>query len=142
MNAQKTYEKIYDSDQKMVSEGWMQNGKKQGFWTYYYSNGQIKSAGHYRNDKKDSYWNHYTKNGHKSMEGHMINGKQTDWWIFYDASKIKEKCQFKNGLKHGISIIYSNGRVNSASKYVEGNKIKTWTSIREFKRDNPLKDLQ
>jgi len=38
-------------------------GRKQGYWEHYYSNGKLFSKGSYKDGKKDGYWECYYKNG-------------------------------------------------------------------------------
>jgi len=40
--AQKTYQKNYDNNHTLISEGWIENNQKTNYWTFYYNNGQVK----------------------------------------------------------------------------------------------------
>lgn len=111
--AQKEYVKSYFQNGKLKEEGWMSNGKKVNYWFFYYENGNKKQEGHYKNDQKVS------------------------WWIFYDEKQIvTKKCEYKKDKLNGISILYDQGQIIKAEKYIDGKKIKTWTSIEEYKKDN------
>lgn len=109
----KTYVKNYYPNKKLKEEGWILNNKKTDYWFYYYENGNKKEEGHYKNNLK-------------------IN-----WWLFYDENQIMiKKSEYKNGKPHGLSILFTNGQISKAEKYHNGKKIKTWTTLEDFKKDN------
>lgn len=111
--AQKTYLKKYYPNKNLKEEGWILNDKKTDYWFYYYENGNKKEEGHYQNNQKNN------------------------WWIFYDEKQsITKKCEFKNNKIDGLSIVYKNGEIIKAEKYILGKKVKTWTDLEEFKKDN------
>jgi antitoxin component YwqK of YwqJK toxin-antitoxin module len=111
--SEKEYVKFYFENGKMREEGWVLNGKKTAYWFYYYENGLKKQEGHYHNNQK------------------------TKWWIYYDESQsIVKKCEFKNNVLNGITIIYKEGEIVAAQKYVNGKKVKSYHTLSDFKRDN------
>ena len=101
--------------------------------------GKLKEEGWVSENKKTDYWFYYYENGNKKAEGHFKNDKKNKWWIFYDENgKVIKKCQYSNNLLNGLSIIYNKGNIIKAEKYINNKKVKTWTSIAEFKKDNPM----
>ncbi len=109
----KSYIKNYHPNGKLKEEGWLLNNQKQEYWFFYYENGLKKEEGHYQNNQK------------------------VNWWIFYDEKqKITRKCEYKANKLNGITIVYNKGEITKAEKYSNGKKIKTWTDIDEFKKDN------
>ena len=44
-------------------QGSFRNGKREGAWVYYWSNGQLQLKGNYKNGKKDGVWVAYSSNG-------------------------------------------------------------------------------
>jgi antitoxin component YwqK of YwqJK toxin-antitoxin module len=110
---EKEYLKNHYPNGKIREEGWIVDGKKNEYWFYYYENGFKKEEGHYRNDQK-------------------IN-----WWIYYDKNQtIVKKCEYKNNVLNGLVLIYKNGEIVFAEKYNMGQKIKSWNTLSEFKKDN------
>lgn len=104
---------------------------------YYHPNGKLKEEGWVINDKKTDYWFYYHENGLKKEEGHYKNNQKVNWWIFYDEKQtITRKCEFKSNKINGLSIVYSKGAIIKAEKYSNGKKVKTWTDLEEFKKDN------
>jgi len=55
---------------------------------------------------------------------------------------INHKCQLKNNQKNGYCLRYQNKKIVKAEKYKAGKKIKEWTDLKSFKKDNKLSDLQ
>ena len=103
----------------------------------YYTNKNIKEEGWIINDKKTDYWFYYFENGLKKEEGHYKNNQKVNWWIFYDEKQtITKKCEFKSNKMNGLSILYSKGEIIKTEKYSNGKKVKTWTDLEEFKKDN------
>ena len=97
----------------------------------------MKEEGWLVNDKKSDYWFYYFETGDKKEEGHYYNNQKTSWWIYYDKKrKVIKKCEYKNNVLNGLTIIYKNGEIVSAEEYTMGKKIKSWESLSEFKKDN------
>ena len=104
----------------------------------YYSNGQMKEEGWMEQNKKINYWFYYYENGNKKQEGHYKQNNKSNWWIFYDKKeKVIKKMEYKNDKPHGFSLIYENGDVVKAEKFLNGKLLKEWTSFSDFKKDNP-----
>ena len=103
----------------------------------YHPNKNIKEEGWVFNDKKTDYWFYYYENGLKKEEGHYKNNQKVNWWIYYDEKQlITRKCEYKSNKLNGITIVYAKGEISKAEKYNNGKKIKTWTNLDEFKKDN------
>lgn len=45
------------------TQGTIKNGKKEGLWIYYYSNGQLSYKGTFKDGKKDGTWIECHRNG-------------------------------------------------------------------------------
>lgn len=134
----RTYHKSYFPDGQIKAEGWMQEGEKTDFWIFYHRNGQVAAKGHYMSDIMHGYWHFYFKNGKPEKEGHFVKGSLENWWIFYElGSRKKSKFQFKNNQRNGFCLRYEGRKLVKAEKYESDRKVGEWTSVREFKRDNP-----
>jgi len=79
----------------ITEEGYKENNKKCGFWTYYYSKGSKQREGHYENGK--------------------LNGKWIWWW--HDNQGKRAEGSFKKGKKHGKFTYWD---ING-NKWLEGN---------------------
>ncbi|MFY0629853.1 MAG: hypothetical protein JXR05_05690 [Flavobacteriaceae bacterium] len=139
----KTYHKTYYKNGKLKEEGWVKKNQKNGYWKFYYRNGNLKSEGRFKNDLETKYWYFYNKDNSKKKEGHYLEGKQNKWWLFYDdMGYVNHKCQLKNNQKNGYCLIYKKEKLIKASKYQKGKKIKEWTDLKSFKKENSLFDLR
>jgi len=75
----------------------LKNGKKDGSWITYHSNGQLASQGNYKNNRKDGAWIEYHSNG--SLKGkyvykdNYVNGLQEFYW---DDGQLRSRCIIKN----------------------------------------------
>lgn len=135
------YQEFYKTGETKA-EGWVQNNTKTGYWKFYYENGVISEQGHYNNDKRENYWYFYNQKNVKVREGKYENGKMFNWWLFYDKKgAINHKCQLKNGKKNGYCLKYKNRKITAAVQYINGERIKEWTSFSGFKKENKLSDL-
>ena len=58
-------------------QGRAKDGKKEGEWIEYWTNGQLRSKGTYNNGKKEGLWKSYDENGIKTKyAGLYKNGKK------------------------------------------------------------------
>ncbi len=59
--------------------------------TYYYDNGQIQQQGHFKDGKLEGSWVAYDSNGTKKSIGAYANGEKTGKWFFWnDKSSLSE----------------------------------------------------
>lgn len=141
--SQKEYSKKYYGDAVLKEEGWVDNGNKTGYWTFYHENGVIKKQGHFKNNYPIKYWYFYHKNGSPEKEGHFVNGKQNKWWLFYDKNgSINHKCQLIDNQKNGYCLVYKEERLVKALRFSNDEKVKEWTDFSSFRKENDLKDLK
>ena len=141
--SQKEYVKSYHTNGSIKEEGWLQNNQKTAYWKFYYLNGNLKKQGYFENNKPTKYWYFYFEDGSKKSEGHFIGGTKNKWWVFYiKMDTVSHKCQFKKNKRHGYCLRYEGKKLAKAEKYIDGKKIKEWTSLKSFKKENKLSDLK
>ena len=83
-------------------QGSFKNGKEEGAWIYYWSNGQLWHKGDYKNGKKEGSWIYYQYSGQLSANVNYKNGKQEGATVVYnlDGTVNKEYTgTFKDGKK-------------------------------------------
>ncbi len=86
---------------------------------YFYPDGTLASIGFLRNSKPDGYWISFHPNGKKASEGNRVNYLLDGKWIFYDTlENISRIVEYKNGLKNGPCLNFSNGVLTDSSYYV------------------------
>ncbi|MFT5864242.1 MAG: antitoxin component YwqK of YwqJK toxin-antitoxin module [Flavobacteriales bacterium] len=134
----KMYNKQFNEQGNMISEGWMMGNMKVKYWKFYHSNGNIASKGHFTANDRSGYWYFYDRDGNVQKEGHYRKGTTENWWIFYDlARQEKRKIQFQNNQKNGFCLIYKDRQLVKVEKYNEDQKQGEWSDLRSFRRDNP-----
>ena len=109
-------------------KGLITNGKKEGTWVRYYTNGQLFSVSNYKNGRKNGAWITYNKEGHLIEKGQYKNDLEEGSWIrLFDNGTINYKGQFKNGKKSGSWIAYHyNGQLKYQGNYKNGKKQGYW----------------
>jgi len=142
VSAQKIYQKTYFENGNLKEEGWKQNNQKVDYWKFYHQNGSLQKEGHFSTNKEIKYWYFYRSNKTKESEGHFISGKKNKWWLFYNETEILiRKCQFKDNQINGYCFLYENKKVVKSEKYKAGQKIKEWTDMKSFRKENNLIDI-
>ena len=75
------------------------DGRKQGYWEEYYSDGNIEYKGNYKNGKEDGYWEYYWENGKIYSKGSYIDGSMNGIWIDYHWNgNLDCKDVYKDGF--------------------------------------------
>jgi len=81
---------------------------KDGHKKFYFNNGQISSEGFIKNGKPEGYWITYYQSGLIKSEGNRKNHLLDSTWIFYDKlGNTTNKINYNKGLKNGLKISYS-----------------------------------
>lgn len=103
----------------------------------YYSNGNLAAEGWTLEDQKIDYWFYYFDNGNKKSQGKYQDNKKINWWIFYNSNgSVLRKCEYKNDILNGLTIMYDRDKIIYAEKYENGIKKKKYFSIEEYKKDH------
>ena len=58
--------------------------------TYCYENGKIQQEGFFKNGKLDGVWTSYDTNGLKKSVGNYDNGTKTGKWFFWNGVNLNE----------------------------------------------------
>ncbi|MFD2826347.1 toxin-antitoxin system YwqK family antitoxin [Leeuwenhoekiella polynyae] len=133
----KIYIREFDANGNLIAEGWEKGSDKEAYWYYYYSSGVVKAKGEYYNDQKNGYWFYYDKTSRLLREGHYKQDQKVNWWIVYRSENQKEKIQYQNNVKEGYGLLYKNEKLIKANRYDQDKLSGSWTSISQFKKDNP-----
>lgn len=76
--------------------------------TYFYANGVISSEGFLRDGKPDGYWKSYYENGNIKSEGNRINFLTEGTWKFYnEEGLLTSEISYEKGKKNGVRKTYS-----------------------------------
>lgn len=90
------------------------------FTTYFYETGAKSSEGYLRNGKPDGYWKSYYRNGNLKAEGNRKHYMLDGPWIFYteDGEKTVE-INYKEDHKNGLRKTFRNGNVVKEENFVD-----------------------
>ena len=112
-----------------TEQGTIRNGKKEGPWVYYYSNGQLSYKVTYKDNKKEGRWVHYYfLNGQVSSRGDYKDGKKDGTWVYYHSNgQLSYKVTYKDNKKDGPYVnYYDNGQLSSKGTYKDGKEDGRW----------------
>ena len=128
------------------SEGYLRNGKPDGYWKSFNEQGQITSEGNRKNFLLDGVWKFYT-NGELTSEITYENDKRNgisrifaaneiivtpyvdDFIsgtreIFFKNGDIKQRTPFERGLEHGLEYTFSEtGEIIAITEYRRGFRV-------------------
>lgn len=104
----------------MASEGYLRDGKPDGYWKSYYENGLLKSEGNRKNFELDSLWKFYAPDGRLQVEMWYRSGKKNGLKISYlDAETIQEN--YRNDVRDGFTRYYFiSGKLKQEIPFVNG----------------------
>jgi hypothetical protein len=140
---------LSDNGGSKSADGTYMNGKKEGSWTEYYTNGVVKNITTYMAGEKEGIYAEMNNNGqlikrfyyHKGQrhgdykEFNYSNLKEERIYkfgkiegtvkIYYDNAKVMEEGVYKNGLRDGISKWYDqDGKLTIEYEYKNGELVK------------------
>ena len=72
--------------------------------TYHYENGQIQQQGHFKDGKLEGSWVAYDTNGNKKSIGEYTNGEKTGKWFFLNEAKSSQVDYSKNQIYQMVWI--------------------------------------
>ena len=116
--------KEYNERRKLIFEGELINGLREGKGKEYYSNGKIYYEGDYKKGKKNGKGIMYNEFGWKSYEGDFLEDKKNGKGIMYerDDGSLYDEGEFKNDKKNGLIRRYNKGKLRSESGYVDDKR--------------------
>ncbi len=110
-------------------EGQLQNGSRNGEWTFYYENGNTESQGVFLDEKLDGVWRYWYSGAQlKRVEG-WANGIRNGKWEYWHVNGQQEREEeYNGGLKHGTwSFWYPNGNLERKESWQGGKMHGLWT---------------
>jgi antitoxin component YwqK of YwqJK toxin-antitoxin module len=79
-------------------KGNLVNGKREGYWEFYYPNGKLRKKGNLVNDNRHGYWEAYYSNGQLISKGNYVNGKREGYWEeYWSGGQLESKGNYVNG---------------------------------------------
>ncbi|PKP22911.1 MAG: hypothetical protein CVU05_01835 [Bacteroidetes bacterium HGW-Bacteroidetes-21] len=112
------------------SEGFLRNGKPDGYWKAWYLNGKMRSEGNRKMFQLDSLWIFYDEDGDTLQAIDYLNGKKNGYmktWLYKTTEDKKtggmvSKELYLNDEKQGMSYYYEDGYLFRAIPYRDGKK--------------------
>ena len=110
------------------SEGYIKNGKPEGFWKSYYVTGVKKSEGKRTNYLLDSVWVFYDQSGDTTEIINYLYGKKNGYYYKYRKEPgaglyVYSRELFAGDKKEGTAYIYfPDGKVKQIITYNDGKK--------------------
>ena len=118
-----------------------ENLNPNGFNTFYYPNGVKSSEGYLVNGKPDGYWKSYNEKGILVSEGNRKEFLLDSVWVFYAQTGEKSmEISYLKGKKHGLRKQYINDEtiVEEWKEDTLINAIQAFYLTGELKRITPL----
>ena len=110
------------------SEGYIRDGKPDGYWKSFYVTGVLKSEGKRRSFLLDSIWVFYDQAGDTTEKINYLLGKRNGYYIKYQKDSmygpyISSMELFAGDKKEGTArIFYPDGKIKQTIPYVNGKK--------------------
>ena len=124
MQAQLVFTQFRFENGVVSSEGYLYNGKPDGFWKTYYPSGKLKTEGTRKNFQLDSTWNFYSENGLLQKSIDYENDERNGWERIYDDKGNKlEEYTYLNNIKEGkANWYYPSGELKKQSQFVNNKE--------------------
>jgi antitoxin component YwqK of YwqJK toxin-antitoxin module len=100
----------YHSNGRVFAKGTYKNGIKEGEWVWYdvYGERFPDISGTYKNGKQEGSRIGYFKNGLLRQKGNYKNGnREGPWAYYYENGQLMRKGTFKNGFRNGAWVYYN-----------------------------------
>lgn len=115
---------------KVVAEGILsEDGRRQGTWKEYYSDGRIKSTGNFTNDRRTGDWVFYHPNGLIEQTGtYTDEGLLTGRWQWYHPNgQLHRDESYREGISEGLSEEFDfKGKLIASGELRNGEKEGKW----------------
>lgn len=132
--------RVYDENGNVISSIIYENGivlfegivddqgRKQGPWKEFYTDGKLKSKGEYKDNLKIRKWEYYFTNGKIEQEGSYLRGRAEGEWIWYHKNRqILRQEEYVDGFRDGPFVEYGDtASVITQGSYIEGLKDGEW----------------
>lgn len=111
--------RFYYKDGSLSSEGYLRDGKPDGYWKTYSQDGKIQSEGNRENYLLDGLWKFYDKDGILKNEHTYQSGIKNGPEKYYEEGILSKVIPFKNNLREGMAIeFYPDGAPKAEYAYL------------------------
>jgi len=104
----KYHEEIEDGI--FIGCGFLEDGKRNGKWKFFYETGQLKNEIEYRDDVEHGPLKLFHENGNLAIECTYVNGEVDGLWKeYYENGQIQEVVEYINGESFILDFWEENG---------------------------------
>lgn len=113
-----------DQQNKIVEEGDLLNGKREGTWVTYHANsGLVATVTGYRNGQKHGVFLRGDETGGITEKAFYVNDQLEGKRIVYNRTRIKEEANYQNGKLEGErKLYYDNGKLQEEGTFKNGKR--------------------
>ena len=117
--SQKEFKVFFYSNGQKSSEGYLEQGKPNGYWKNYYETGVLKSEGNRKEFQLDSTWRFFRVDGSLQQSIEYKENLKFGLECFYDSLGRKERSiSYKSDVKEGpASEYFQTGGVRTSFNY-------------------------
>jgi len=121
---------FYYENGKKSSEGFLRNGKPDGYWRTWYPSGVLRSEGNRMFYQLDGLWLFFDEQGDTLQKINYANGLKNGYYYGYEYSitdnekkgGLISKELYLNDVRQGLSYYYENGYLIKTINYRDGKK--------------------
>jgi antitoxin component YwqK of YwqJK toxin-antitoxin module len=118
--AGKQMQKYYYPGGALSSEGYLTDGKPDGYWKTFHENGKLKSEGNRLSFELDSIWRFYSEEGNLVLEVNYKKGKKNGLRKTFREGELMTET-FLNDVKNGLTTYYyPDGKKKLVVNFVNG----------------------
>jgi antitoxin component YwqK of YwqJK toxin-antitoxin module len=120
---------LYNDEGIKIGEGIITlEGRREGDWQYFFSDGSVRARGKFVNNLELGTWNYFYRNGRNEQTGPFKNGKiNGSWKWFYESGELKREEEYFEGKEEGVSVEYDTlGEIITSGSYFDGLKEGEW----------------
>ncbi|WP_121666272.1 toxin-antitoxin system YwqK family antitoxin [Mesonia aquimarina] len=132
--------KFFTKKGELVSEGMMENKKREGTWKYYFKDGELMMKETYNKDKLNGWKIVYFPNGEITEKKAFKNGvAHGENFIYAKNGQLIQYYNYKNGKLDGPTKTYNaNGELISKGNYSKGKRSGEW----RYYNNDQLKEIE
>ena len=122
----------FSSNGKLVGEGAMKDDLPIGKWNYYNEEGVRIQSTEILADQSQATTVYYPSGGIQSKGIKLKNQKEGAWLSYYEDGTITTRCEYKNGERNGKWEWHNaQGVVEETGEYLKGNKFGYWVTYQD-----------
>lgn len=117
------YNIFYYPDGSISSEGFLKDGKPDGYWKTFYPSNVMKSEGNRKNFLLDSIWVFYDEKADTTEKIDYLMGKKNGYYFKYNNNNVISKELYLNDVQQGMSFYYyDSGNLYQKINFKDGFK--------------------